>query len=330
MSFKVVYVLTSNKLDYYYQQLMISIKSLKYYMPKTEVDVLVDTETYTSLEGNRKEIFNLVDIKKIAVPNQYNQKEKSRYLKTTMRRYIEGDFLFIDCDTVICDDFSNSITDDLMAMVLDRNCKLLNWRDKGESIKMMACRCGFNLTNCDRYFNSGVIWVRDSIETHFFFEEWHRYWKETLKFGMCVDQLSLNYVIYDQQIDFIGELGGEWNCQVSLNPAGTQYISNAHIIHYFNTKPNSPYLLCDETIIRSYENDPRIEMIILNPRAAFKTSYLITCREEEDELLNSKQGKVLKMLYEKNKLLFNFNEKLLSCLIKLKNKIRPYKRWDKY
>ena len=247
-----------------------------------------------------------------------------------MRRHLNGDFLFIDCDTIICDDFSNFDCDKLIAMVLDRNCKLSDKRDNGETIKKAAFCCGFDLSNYDNYFNSGVIWVKDSNETRQFFEEWHKNWKETLKIGMCVDQLSLNHVICNIKKDIVGELDGEWNCQVSLNPAGIRYIANAHIIHYFNTNSKSPYLLCNETLIRNYDNNPIIMDIIARPRTAFKASYFVTCGEDEDILLNSKQGKLLRMIYERHKGLFDINEFFLDYFIRIKNIINPHKFWDKY
>jgi hypothetical protein len=295
-----------------------------------EIIVLVDLDTFESFDEDRKEIFELAQVKKIEVSDKYSQKEKSRYLKTTMRRYIDGDFLFIDCDTVICDDFSKFDCDYPMAMVLDRNCKLSDRRDGGVEIKRMAQNCGFDLSDCDKYFNSGVVWVKDTKETRIFFDEWHKYWKETLKIGMCVDQLSLNHVISNIKKDVVGELDGIWNCQISLNPAGTQYIANAHIIHYFNTKPSSPYLLCNEKLIREYRNSSIINTIILNPRSSFKKSYFITCGEEDDKLLNSKQGKLLRMMYEKHKNIYEFNEKILSMVTNIKKKIKPNKIWEKF
>lgn len=327
--FKIVYILTSNVKDYYYNQLMISLVSLRNQMPNQPVEVIMDQDTYETLTGNRGDIFQYAEIVKVNVDEKYSQKERSRYLKTSLRRYIEGDFLFIDCDTVICSDFSFFSDESFIAMTLDRNCLMSERDDKGKSIYEVGKRCGFNLDNCEKYFNSGVMWVRDTIETEEFFEDWHTYWKETLKIGMCVDQPSLNYVNYLKK-NVINELDGKWNCQVTLRPAGVSYINDAYIMHYFNIKANGPYLLCNEAVIRAGLDDPTIKKVIANPRAAFKPSYLVTMNSDTNELLESRAFKILLKIYKNAHEVYEFGEKMLAAISKLKGTLIRDKNWKNY
>lgn len=327
--FRIIYVLSSDEKDYYYQQLMVSLKSLRTWMKDITVTVLVDQETDKTLNGTRLDILKFAEVKVIEVPERYSKKERSRYLKTSMRKYITGDFLFVDSDTVICDDFSDTDFNCVMAMVPDRNCFFEQKDDKGENIKNIAKNCGFDLSSCNVYFNSGVIWCRECTETQRFFELWHESWKKTLKSGMCVDQLSLNHVICNE-MNIVDILDGVWNCQISLRPGGIKYIANAHIMHYFNTNPNSAYLMCDESLIRNYSENDIIDEIINNPRTAFRQSYLIAYGSNEDIVINSRQSKLLKELYYNHHRIYTFNEKILGILTKLKNLIRPAKRWEKY
>jgi hypothetical protein len=291
--------------------------------------VITDQNTYKNLKGERSVIFDYAEVKSIDVDNLYNQKEKSRYLKTTLIKYVESDFLFVDCDTVICCDFSDNVFEGDIAMVLDRNCLMSERDDRGKSIKLMAKKCGFGLDKCENYFNSGVMWVRNNKNSERFFEEWHNYWKETLKIGMCVDQLSLNYV--NSNIDnVVLQLSGEWNCQTSLQPAGVSYIADAKIMHYFNTNENSPFKLCDEKIIKAGFNSAIVDEIISNPRKSFKMCYFVTSNSEYDKLLKSYQFKILRMLYLKAKWWFWVVERFFGILVKMWRKIKKEKNWKRY
>lgn len=327
--FKIVYVLTSKVGDYYYEQLMISLESLRNKMPQIDVVVVTDDLTYATLTGDRHQVFDFATVKKVEIDNRFNQKERSRYLKTSLRSIIQGDFLFIDCDTVICCDFSEHKIESVLAMSLDRNCKLSEWADEGKEIRRTAQRCNFDLRECDNYYNSGVMWVKECELTKRFFEEWHKYWEETLKIGMCVDQLSLNHV-NTNIFPLIEELDGTWNCQVTLKPAGVEYIANSKIIHYFNTNPESPYMLCDESMIREGVNDQEVKKIISEPRSAFRKSYIVTMNSRLDNFMKTKQFKVLFKFYNKFSGLFELNEKILNLIQTILFGIKRNKNWERY
>ena len=61
---KYVYVLTSTPSDLYYEQCLMSIYSLRLYMPKAQVVVLVDNKTQESFkeENKRTELSKLAEI----------------------------------------------------------------------------------------------------------------------------------------------------------------------------------------------------------------------------------------------------------------------------
>ncbi|GHT86405.1 hypothetical protein FACS1894137_11940 [Spirochaetia bacterium] len=105
---KYVYVLVSDESDYYFEQALMSITSLKMQMPAGFVVLLIDDITEKTLSGKRRDILELVDeLKVVEIESKFNKKARSRWLKTTMREHIQGDFLYIDCDTVIAEDLSD-------------------------------------------------------------------------------------------------------------------------------------------------------------------------------------------------------------------------------
>ena len=103
MKTKIVYTLVSDAADTYLEQALLSVYSLRLYNPHIVVSLVVDQETGKTISGGRAEIKKYVtDIVEVEVPLEYSKVQKSRYLKTNLRKLIRGDYLFIDCDTIIC------------------------------------------------------------------------------------------------------------------------------------------------------------------------------------------------------------------------------------
>ena len=123
MTTKIIYCLVSDTKDYYYEQLLVSLCSLRKYNPDAIVEVVVDKETKDTLVSERAGIYNYVtDVIQIDVPNEFAKKQRSRFIKTRLRELVSGDFFFIDTDTVIIGDLSiiDSIPADV-AMAYDAN-----------------------------------------------------------------------------------------------------------------------------------------------------------------------------------------------------------------
>ena len=270
---KYLYVLVSNSTDFYSEQAFLSIYSLKLKTPNAFVSLLVDNHTAEYLEKKFQELIKSVnEFKVIELDKEYSNKEKSRILKTTMRQQIDGDFLFIDCDTVICDDLSEIEKCQLdIACVLDSHVPVsIHWG----KIWMMKNykKCGFTESiNKPTHFNSGVIYCKDNPITRKFFADWACLMQQSVKAGIYIDQPSFN------QADIINgslikELTGEWNCQ--LVQGGVKYLCNAKIIHYFASQKNfrSPYLLADKKILDDIRVQRKITdkimSFFLNPKAA--------------------------------------------------------------
>ena len=292
----------------------ISVLSARFYMKNIEIEILVDRETYFSLKKSCLEIFNIANIIKVDVDEHYSSKERSRFLKTTMRKYISGDFLFVDCDTVICDDFSGYYNEDPLALVLDSHMPMQNLYNY-KSLVMLNKIAGFDISTYKKYYNSGVIWCRDLPEVHHFFLLWHKLWKEHLTEKSCLDQPALNYVNTSLQ-PLIKELDGEWNCQVSSNPSGLPYLSNAHIIHYFNFN-NGPYKLADKDYVYSLSKE-NIDFIIKKPRSMFVDSSIIAYSSKENRMMSTRVFASMLKLYTKFPNVYFIIECSVTMMYKLK------------
>jgi hypothetical protein len=275
-SSKYFYVLTSSAGDTYYEQFLLSLVSFRLYNPNDEVIVLTDTKTKESLIGKRGKYEKFVsDVRSIDTPKELNQKKISRWIKTSVRHFVSGDFLFIDCDTIVTGplDFL-ALQNITLGSVLDTHVPLPEHHLKNDFSKRNKI-LGYNAKDNPLYFNSGIIFCRDVPETHVFFDKWHDLWVEGNKRGISADQPSFNQANYELN-NIITELPGEWNCQISHN--GLPYLYDAKIIHYYATSLVSfapVYKLAAPEILASIKTTgeiPREAMKLLeNPKAAFET-----------------------------------------------------------
>lgn len=295
MKTKIVYIVTSTPEDIYLEQTLLSVFSLKRVMPSAFVELVVDENTNSSLVGKRSEIFKYVNkINVVTVPSIYSKAQVSRFIKTNVRKYIDGDFLFIDSDTIITarldeiDDFGSDI-----GMVRDIHVPLKRNIDKSQVLKRLI-RVGWNGDEEIDYFNSGVIFARESPKAHDFFQAWHDKWKETNRKGFHYDQPSLA-VVNAEQSSKIKELDGIWNCQI-MN-GGLPYLHRAKIIHYFASsserrkKVDKAYLFLNNQIFEKMKElgfvYPELISLIDNAKGAFVISNKVVTGNELQLTRNS-------------------------------------------
>lgn len=314
-----IYVLISSSRDFYYEQALLSIFSLRLYNPDERIILLTDATTEASLHGKRSKIKEYIsEIQVVKTPEEYTPKERSRYIKTTFRQYLTGDLLFIDTDTIITGKLSDiNKTDAEIACVLDYHATL-DKRIDGKSVRRKVNDI-FNqdITEENYYYNSGIIFVRDTPKTRSFFEKWHKYWEfSALQKGQSYDQPS--FLMADRDCGHIvKELDGAYNCQILTS---FQYLHNSLIIHFFNNfwegkSLISPFFqneIYDE-IKSTGEISKKTKQLVLNCKAAFISPIYYTCSQKV-EFLNTIVGATLYSLYKKNGITY----KLIQVLCNLR------------
>jgi hypothetical protein len=307
---KYVYVLTSFESDRYYEQFFLSIVSLRLHNPTVKIILLLDALTEKRLIGKRigyeKVISNTIIIDP---PKGFSRKESSRWIKTSICQYVTGDFLYIDCDTVIAGDLDcSSFRGISIGAVPDCHVPFKKHRYyrqfRDENIKM-----GFNsILEYDNYYNGGVIYCGDTPDSQRFFERWHTLWNDCRKKGNSQDMPSFNRANYELH-NIISEIGGEWNCQISNN--GLPFLERAKIIHYFATSlvfVSSPFILSSGAVLSSIkktgEIPPEIFTKLQNPKSAFESNSLIISDDDVLKILDSSIFSLLRRLRKWNKRLF--------------------------
>jgi lipopolysaccharide biosynthesis glycosyltransferase len=231
MRTKIVYVVTSDETDVYLEQALLSVFSLRKHNPNAYVELVVDQDTDATITGKRGEILKYIDHKVVVnVPEEYNNVCRSRWLKTSLRQHVKGDFLYVDTDTIVTDSLEeiDCFTGDIGA-VKDQHV-LLGKNNGARKLQIRAEQEGWRWSETLIYYNSGIIFVKDSAIAHEFYQMWNNKWKDKYrKTGDYKDQPPLAATNESFQY-LIRELPGEWNCQIIHN--GIIFLAKAKIMHY--------------------------------------------------------------------------------------------------
>lgn len=244
MKTRILYILVSDPEDFYAEQLFISVLSLRKNSPGAFVSVLTDKTTKNSLPNRGSlgpRLLETVDEWIVAPIDVSKPKNlRSRLVKTGMRSYVSGDFLFIDADTIIANqlDSIDSCPAEL-ALCLDHHCSFQDIPEKNDIIATCR-RIGFDISGNDYYYNSGIILAKDTPKVHELFNCWQTYYISGYNNGVKTDQHSLAQAIADCSIP-VNHLEGKWNCQL---PFGVKYMRDALVFHYFgSSSPNQGHPL---------------------------------------------------------------------------------------
>ena len=304
---KYLYVLTSTENDSFLEQTFVSILSLKQKTANAFITLLTDKcteETFFHGRENIRELCDEVVVKDL--DRNLSGKVRSRLLKTNMRNLVDGDFLYIDSDTVILDNLSeieNTSAD--FAGIQDRHCvfsKNIQFH-ASQKLKSQICTDEKFLLS-EVYINSGVLFVRDNQRNRDLYLECLQ------KHGIRQDQPTLAYINYKNDFP-IHELDGSWNCQL---PNGLKYFRTAKILHYF-TSGNTPKTLSQlykECKKLGFNKDAR-KMVLENfESCAFDFDVSCVVFGNEYEITRTACYRFLVFLFAKHKRVFNFFENVFS------------------
>lgn len=225
---KIVYVLADRADGPYTAMTTISALSARRVDSDAHIELLIPAELGEELKGSRLfDLCNEVVMTRCPFPEN---RERSRYLKTVMRQHISGDFAFLDSDTLVLrrfdDDFAKT-RDIASAEDLNRGKPTPGFPHEFIALyDKMGWRTTF------RYYNSGVIFMRDNRRVHAACHKWHAAWVAALNEVGCVfDQPAFNHSldIEDVTVDLLPR---SLNALVDANP---RFARGASILHFFTT-----------------------------------------------------------------------------------------------
>ena len=290
--------------------------SAKYHMPNCFISILMDKDTEKTLTGARATIYDYIDEKNFfTLDKSLTQMQKSRWLKTSMRNLIDGDFLYVDVDTVFAAPIDESLfTNDVMG-VPDGNC-LLKEHPLKDFIEGNLKKLHFD-NNSKYQINSGVLFFKDSPLAHSFAECWHKRWHECCLKGVFIDQPALHQAIVDSGC-ILKLLPDCMNAQFGRN---INTLAKGVILHYYSSwSGNSVYKPAYKFLQTDFLNDFRFnpksdyfQNFIHNPKEAFNSDSFVL------GTANSHLWNLLQMAMSKDRAdqrLYNFLKKQNAILIK--------------
>ncbi len=276
---KILYVLVSSNRDYYYEQALISMMSAKHQMPNCIITLLTDCETNEGLKDSRNLINQYLSEKiVIDLDSSLSPMQKSRWLKTSMRNHIKGDFLYVDVDTVFAAPIDETLFSEDIMGVPDGNCPLkthpMRW-----FIENNLKKVHFSNT-LDYHINSGVLFFKDTPIAHSFARKWHERWLECCKKEIFIDQTALHQAIVDSG-EKINLLPDCMNAQFGRN---INTLTKGIILHYYSSWANNSlytpaYRFLQKEWLSNFRKRPtadEFQKLIQRPKEAFDTNSSIT------------------------------------------------------
>ncbi|MCH5240194.1 MAG: hypothetical protein J1F38_08215 [Muribaculaceae bacterium] len=292
---KFVYVLASSDDDFYVEEALLSMYTLKKHNINAEIILVSDSLTITSLNGKRaliKKFINEYVI--INPPTEFSFLQKSRFIKTNLREYIKGTFLYIDNDTLITGNLEEieNLTCEVGA-VLNRHKE--NWKEFRYHPMMLDYKhaTGINPEEQNKfsaYYNGGIIYSRDTPGAHKFFQTWHNLWlKSSVEFGFHKDQPDMWYANYLCD-NVIMPISGTYNFQAIYPEYCLKYLLNCKIFHYFSSAPIGDYIRLKDKEFKSYVKENGIDEYVQEYLDNFVAEYISGLKilvDKDLELFNS-------------------------------------------
>lgn len=331
MKTQIVYVLVSRENDFYLEELWVSIYSLRKFHPSDNVLVLADEPTAARITAIHELHSMITKLKIIPVPEHYSAKFRSREIKTNIRNLIQGDFLFIDTDTVICQPLDD--IDELpvknIAMVPELHGPFKDHLFHSYTANDTKRIFGTDVTDSPYWFNSGCMLVRDNDFCHEYFAKWNQNWKySAFEKKESSDQRALLATdkSYNYKIECLPDI---YNAQVAMS---IEFFYDAKIIHFWHTRGNfdhdvnySPFTSKEiyKQLREAGAITQDIAYTITHVKSMFKTPAMIIGKKETYLVFSSFNG-VLYQAYKKNKFfhwLLDKEIKYISLYYRIKERL---------
>lgn len=328
---KIVYALVSNENDYYLEQALISVYSLKQVQQDAFVELVIDTSTNKNLKGKRSKILSLIDKKNVVSPPPgFTKAQISRYLKTNLRQIVEGPFLFVDTDTIIVERLDS--IDDLISKgvdisaVKDNHCDFSFMRKRNLMIERSSKIGWTDIVNDKIHFNSGVMFVNETKYAHDFYKKWYSNWIYEKEKGLFFDQLALAKTARDDNYPIV-ILDDGWNCQICED--GLKFLYQAKIIHYYGDRGRGrAYYFRNSEVFEDIKQKGDISKEIAKQislaKSAFQGHVLVLGNEDVDFVSSN-----LKTLYSHHRSTFCLIDRIVGGYLNARKQIKQIIKWKK-
>ena len=243
---KFVYVIVGSEDNFFLEQSLISIYTLRKHNPHAYISLLIDDGTAKLITKYKSPILSYTnEILTPTLPNGLLPIQKSRFLKTSQRKLLRGKLLYIDNDTFITGSLKE--LEDLdydIAAVANKH----GYYDKLGSHPMnkhyqkvtgISPEKDLKIRN---FVNNGVIFSSDTDLALDFFDMWHYlWWKTSSEKGFHKDQIEIWHTNVIKG-NILKKLNDNYNCQLVYPKECLPYLPTAKIFHYFSSTDHISHL----------------------------------------------------------------------------------------
>jgi hypothetical protein len=190
----VCFVLAAKDLGLYADMATVAALAVRRLHPQARIILVTDEPTARAIEYGNHALGNIASELIVQPTGTEDPIVSSRRLRTILRQLVKGDYLYLDNDAIPVRPLDSGwpkVGD--LAAALDRNQRGIT-PSALPIIEKLRAKLGWKFLP-DHYFNSGVIFVRDTSAAHAFYVEWRRRYQQTISLGIWQDQISFNSVI---------------------------------------------------------------------------------------------------------------------------------------
>lgn len=248
---KIIYVITSAGRDAYTVMTRVSAASLRTIHPGAKIAVVCDAETDRAVRAAKDLLPGEVDEWLAFETPPGDAAFRNRFLKTSLRDRISGEYLFLDSDTIVRDDLAPifQMPGDLAAAPNHsrENISGQIWEGDVATLAEMGWT-----TDPTLYVNGGVMRVSESEAAHRFYRLWHEKWQASYRqLHKPNDQPALNAAIRESRIEY-ARLPVRFNAQIGAYPVAMR---DAAVWHYNASLAWQNFSRIDELIQQAVRSD---------------------------------------------------------------------------
>jgi hypothetical protein len=189
----VCYVLVAEGWDRHAQMTWLSAHSLRLHEPNARITLVSDARSRPKLDSSCRALLDVVDDIVTVDTDLEEQRLRAFHLKTMLRRHVDSDFLYLDSDTLVIAPVRSVLDIDAeVAAATDFN-NDHEWFPP--QLEGPYTRLGWPYP-LPYYFNSGVMFLRDTASVRDFSAEWTRRWFLLVDEGMPGDQEAFVSALY--------------------------------------------------------------------------------------------------------------------------------------
>lgn len=258
----VCYALAMDRDPEFADQAIISAASVRKLYPNSTITILTDDDSLNFFANLRELCVLASDIRSVGrFPG--SPRHRSRFIKTQARCVLDGDFLYLDADTVAVGEFGGLLDCDApFSAAIDRN-RVNPWGGFPPWVVPDYERLGWRYPT-NLYLNAGIIFWKDCDAARVLSRLWHWNW---LHYTITVDNPA-DQPAFNHSLDALGIepkiMDDAFNARVGVSPV---FAHGARIYHLLSGDERAEGTFLDELLNR-YRESGQVDLSLIDDAAA--------------------------------------------------------------